>query len=299
VHVRGPYLRRFSRVGASLALSLLAALPATGASPQQSPEGEHSGYVWRDIDGNPLPFQTDQEIIAFMRDAEIEEMEAISLGVTQPRRVVLQKDGVRMHAALRDYDETYTAERFDGIFYARLRDSYVFDIPAYKLSRLLGINIPPVTLDRIGGTPISLQAWLEGGLMESERRAQHLDPPSALLFRLQEQEMRVFDSVVGNVDRNSGNILYDERGIYFLIDHSRSFMRNDETRYLERVGSCSHELYAAMQALTYEQLEPLLSPPLTQSEVRWILQRRDKVIAHLDGLIADRGEGAVLFARAW
>ena len=87
----------------------------------------------------------------------------------------------------------------------------------------------------------------------------------------------------------------DEDFNIWLIDHSRAFMRNDETRYLPRVTGCSRELYERLQALTYEQLEPLLSPPLTDSEVRWVLRRRDKVIEHIDALIAERGEGAVLF----
>ena len=37
------------------------------------------------------------------------------------------------------------------------------------------------------------------------------------------------------------------------------------------------------------------APPLSASEVNWVLRRRDKVAAHIEALIAERGEGAVLF----
>jgi hypothetical protein len=285
---------RAAVAGIALALAALAAAPLRAASPPQRP-GAQPVYVWKDPDGKPLPFQSDEEIIEFLRTAEIESVRDIELGVTGPRRVTLQQGGVRMRAALRDYDETYVERRFDGIFYARLRDSYVFDIPAYELARLLDIKVPPVTLRRVAGEQISLQAWVEGAMMESERITEDIEPPSAIAFRRETQDMRVFDSVVGNVDRNTGNILYDDNFDIWLIDHSRAFMRNDETRYLPRVTGCSRQIYERLQTLTYEQLEPLLSPPLTDSEVRWVLRRRDKVIAHIDALIAERGEGAVLF----
>lgn len=267
------------------------ALQETAASPG-------SRYVWKDVDGNPLPFQDDAEIMEFMRHADIESVDDIELGVTNPQRVVLEKDGVKMRAALRDFDETYTRQRFDGVFYPRLRDSYTFDIAAYELSRLLRLdNIPPVTLRHLGASQVSLQVWLEGGLMESDRVADNLPPPSALAFRIQTQDMRVFDSVIGNVDRNSGNILYDESGKIWLIDHSRAFLRNDETRYLDRVSGCSRQLYERLWEITREELQPALESTLSDSEIDWVLQRRDKVLAHIDRLIAEMGEGAVLFEK--
>ena len=41
---------------------------------------------------------------------------------------------------------------------------------------------------------------------------------------------------------------------------------------------------------------PLLSPPLTRSEVEWLLKRRDKVVQRINDLIEERnGEASVLF----
>ena len=209
---------------------------------------------------------------------------------------MLERDGVRMRAALRDYDETFTGRRFNGVYYARLRDSYTFDVPAYEMSRLLGLNhVPPVVLRRIGGEQVSVQAWVEGAMMENERIAGDVDPPSLVDFRRQMQDMRVFDTLIGNVDRNTGNILYDEHWNFWLIDHSRSFLRNDETRYLEDISGMSRWLYERIQELTIEEMAPRLSPPLTASEVEWIVLRRDKIVARIEALIEEMGEGAVLF----
>lgn len=277
----------------------LAAGIATAPPPAAAQAQDNSGdarYVWKDPDGRPLPFQSDEQVLEFLRTAEIESIEGIELGVTNPRQVVLQKDGVRMRAALRDYEETFTARRFDGVFYARLRDSYLFDVAAYETARLLGLNnVPPVVLRRVGGDQVSVQAWLEGGLMESDRIAGDAAPPSALRFRQQTQDMRAFDTLIGNVDRNTGNILYDEDGDFWLIDHSRAFQRDDDTRYLDRVTGISRSLFVRLQQLERDELMERLSPPLTPSEVDWMLRRRDKLVAHINRLIEERGEEAVLF----
>jgi hypothetical protein len=108
--------------------------------------------------------------------------------------------------------------------------------------------------------------------------------------------MLVFDSVIGNVDRNNGNILYDENWNHWLIDHSRAFVPGtDKMPYLDRILGCSRDLYRRLQELEGEELMDRLSPPLDRFDVDWILKRRDKVIAHLDGLIAQHGEDAILF----
>ncbi len=286
------------RLAAALALvtSTVAAVAPGLAAEHPTRQSAESGPHWKDPDGKPLPFQSDEEILEFLRTARIESVTDIELGVTNPRRVVLAKDGVRMRAALRDYDETFSRRTFDGVFYPRLRDAFVFDVPAYEMALLLGLNhVPPVTFRRIGADRVSLQAWLEGALMETDRIAQGIDPPSFQRFRQQTQDMRVFDSLIGNVDRNTGNILMDDDWNFWLIDHSRAFMRNDNARYLERVQACSRQLFARLKTLTAEEMLPVMSPPLTESEVDWVLRRRDKVAAHIDALIAERGEDAVLF----
>lgn len=292
---RGKALGRIAAVCAALALlatSLLAAVePVSGSTPQTSRR-----IVWKDPDGNPLPFQSDDEIIEFLRTAGIESEADIPTGITNPRQVVLEKDGVRMRAVLRDYEETFTERRIEGTFYARLRDSYVFDVPAYAMSRLLGLdNVPPVVFRRRGEQRVSLQIWVEGATMERDRMEQGLRPPSTQFHRQQIQNMWVFDSIIGNIDRHTGNRMADDDGDIWLIDHSRSFLRSDRhMRYLERITACERRLFERIKTLTKEELDEITAP-LTGSEVDWILRRRDKVVAHIENLIETRGEGAVLF----
>ena len=121
-------------------------------------------------------------------------------------------------------------------------------------------------------------------------------PPDEMRFQMQRQNMRVFDTVIGNVDRNNGNILYDEEWKHWLIDHSRSFVRSDDKMpYLDDINWCARDLYVKLQELDRDDLVERLSPTLTGSDIDWMLKRRDKVIARLDRLIAERGVNKVLF----
>ena len=255
--------------------------------------------VWKDPDGKPLPFQSDEEIIEFMRTAEIESVEDLPVGVTNPRRVVLVKDGVKMRAALRDYDVTHQKMRFNRKLYPRLRDSFVFDIGVYRLSKILGLNnVPPVTLRRVNGVDASLQIWLEGGLVERDRVEKEIAPPESenVRFLRQYQLVKLFDTLIGNIDRNNGNILFDKDWNFWLIDHSRSFVHdNEDVPYLLHIYWCERSLFEKLKGLNRDDLMPHLSPPIEDFEIDWMLKRRDLIVARLEQLIIAHGESAVLY----
>ena len=288
--------RRAAGLGRVL-IAVLLFLPLAGATSIAAPPAGDDDVPWKDRFGNPLPFQSHAEIVEFMRTAEIQSVEDLEVGITDPRRVELVKDGVTMRAALRDFDKTYELMRFEREFYDRLRDSYTFDLAAYELSALLGLNnIPPVTLRTVNGVEATLQIWVEDAMVEWDRFEQKIMPPDEMRFHMQRQNMLVFDSLIGNVDRNNGNVLYDEAWNHWLIDHSRSFLRNDaKMPYLDDIQWCARSLYDGLKALDRDDMATLLSPTLTSPEIDWMLKRRDKVIARLDGLIEERGEDAVLF----
>jgi hypothetical protein len=278
---------------------MLISAGAAFAPPQPAvgPSATPQEITWKGPDGSPLPFRSDEEVVEFLQEAEIQSSSDIPFGVTNPRNVVLQRGGLLLRAALRDYDEVFEEARVGDDFFPRLRDSFIFDVPAYQMSRLLGLdNIPPVVFRRIGNRRVTLQAWREGALMEFDRLEQGIEPPSYRRYREQEQNMRVFDSIIGNVDRHNRNFLTDEDGRFWLIDHSRSFLRSDRTPYLDSVTMCGRTLFERIKALQRAELLELLSPPLSESEVDWVLRRRDKVVAHIEEVIATRGdENIVLF----
>ena len=132
-------------------------------------------------------------------------------------------------------------------------------------------------------------------MMETERREEKIDPPDRLRFRRQFYDMRVFDNLVNNTDRNSGNILFDADWKLWMIDHTRSFARGKELPAPQELIGCSRPLFAAIKALDEDVVTERLRPYLPVAEVKALLERRRRLIAALDQRIARLGEELVLF----
>ena len=248
-------------------------------------------------DGRPLPFANVEELREFLRTAPIIEREDIPTGSTNPERLTLERDGVRLRAIFRDVDVERERYRLrDGTFYMNFRDNALFEVAAYELARLLGIdNLPPAVGRVIDSQRGSVQLWIEGEVMtETDRIERRLVSPSALRWRNQMQVLRNFDYLIGNHDRNTGNLLIDGSWNIWLVDHTRTFQLAREDVEPDRVQVCPIGLFDRMRALTDEEVRPLLDDYLRPAEIDGIFRRRDNLVAHIERLIQERGRGAVL-----
>ena len=50
---------------------------------------------WLDPDGKPLPFKSTEEVLEFLQTAKVIKNKKIKEGITHPRRLLLEKDGLR------------------------------------------------------------------------------------------------------------------------------------------------------------------------------------------------------------
>jgi hypothetical protein len=296
-----------------------AAVPAASPAVKQSPENEElpgggivevpalpqaessssasAGHVWTGPDGKPLPFKTDEEVLEFLRTAKVVSVRDIGQGITRPRRVLLEKEGVRMNAIFRDINEERdTAKLASGQIEIGFRDSYAFEPAAYELARLLGYdNIPPAALRRLYDKPGSIQVWLEGVMRETDRQRQKTPPPDALHWNRQVQMMRLFDALIYNTDRNTGNILIDAQWTLWMIDHTRAFRRHNDPMHPNSIVIVERTVWERLQKTTDEEIRTRLQPYLRRAEIDGLLKRRQKLIALVQKLIAEKGEAEVLF----
>jgi len=114
--------------------------------------------VYLGPDGEPLPFNNDEEIVDFLSTAEILERTRIDEGINRTWKLLMEKDGVRAHAIFREVDITEKNKRVGRIFFLFFRDSYIFDCAAYEMAVLLGMdNVPPAVLSTVNRTPGSVQ----------------------------------------------------------------------------------------------------------------------------------------------
>ncbi len=284
----------------SLTLPVLAVLMSLSAATLAQSDGstlpELPPRVWLGPDGEPLPFQTHDEVLDFLSTAEVVRMDDIPVGITRPQKVLLEKDGISMHAVFRNVDLEIEGERIVGRYWTIFRDEDQFEVAAYRLARMLGMNnVPPAVPRRIGRSEGSLQIWLEGVMTEGSRREKGLKSPLPRDWFLQNRLMYVFDNLIWNTDRNLGNILIDADWKFWLIDHTRAFQDSGDLRSPEEVTHVERVFWERLQALDEQQIRDQLGELLDRSALRSLMLRRERLIRHIEELIAERGEDVVIF----
>lgn len=265
---------------------------------------EHPVYL--DRAGRPVPIQSDAEIIDFLTTARETASEPLSKGITQAFRLELTKGDLTLRAVFHHVNRNeHKRKRLpNDKMVAYLRDSYLSQVAAYRLGRMLGIqNIPPTVLRRSQNKEGSAQLWIEKAKMEQERQEAGEAPPDVTLWNQLYADMRVFDNLINNIDRNTGNMLVDSHGFLWLIDHTRSFGRDKGLPRPETVTRCSRGLYQAIRDLDHAEVQLVMRPPtspkrhalLTNDEIEALFKRREKLLELLDARIAQEGERLVLF----
>jgi len=299
----------------NLVLILLFVLPATGSAWASSLgqagdcDKSLSSTVWVDPEGNPLPFDTPEEIEAFLQTAKVVDMKKIPVGITKPRKMLLEKDGLRMHAIFR-YVEDFK-HRWDSPKGPKLDfyDDCRYEYAAYRFSRILGLNrVPPVVVRKFKKEDFvekklfsklckrdgTLQAWVENAMTERDRRARKIMPPNVVSWGRQFQLMHIFDNLISNDDRTQENLLIGPDWKVWFIDSTRAFRPYRNLSGPGDIKRCDRRLWKVLRELDEEtvkqELDGLLSPRL----ISCLLKRVDCLVAHLQDLIDERGEQLVI-----
>ncbi len=296
---RSPWLLPMLLLLAAPAVLFSASQSQTGAAVIPSPSAA-SSRVWLDVDGNPLPFKTDEELLEFLRTAAVTSEKEISTGVTLPRKLTLEKDGTRAHAIFRTIDQEKTYETFaEGAGERFFRDSYLFEPAAYEMSRLLGLdNVPPATLRKVAGRAGSVQIWVERAQTEETRAKRKLEPPDPIRWAKQAHVMNLFDQLVYNTDRTRNNILITPDWKIWMIDHTRAFRKIPTLLDDKKVKQCDRVTYEHLKALDETTVRERLKDYLRKDEISALMKRRDLIVKKIEGLIVEKGDGAVLFSPA-
>jgi len=254
--------------------------------------------VWMGPNGEPLPFVSDDAVLEFLRTAEITGMEEVGTGKTQPRRVGLERNGVRARAIFHTVDIYREQARVGDWFYPVFRDSWRSQIAAYGMARLLGLhNVAPTVERTIRGETGSLQLWLEGeGLRTNLARVQARDyPPDPAAWLAQEWAMQVFDALILNDDRHAQNILVDGQFKLWMIDHTRAFQLAPVLRDPGRLNRIDRRLLGELQQLSYERIAEAVDGVLAPEQINAIMERRNALLNHFSRLIDIEGEAAIVY----
>jgi hypothetical protein len=246
---------------------------------------------------NPATW-SDSEKEKFLANAQLESSREIGHGVTKPIRATLALNGVTHDAKVqrvsKELPDFFPPDKTRPV---TMRDDWRFNIAAYKLDRMLGINSVPVSVQReFEGQSAAFDWWVDNVWMEEvERRKQNLEPPDPAKHEQMLADGRVFDELILNIDRNLANLLITKDWRVVLIDHSRSFTPWAGLRNPDNISRCSKQLLAAMKKLTVTKVSQNLGPMLTPAEVKALIGRRDKIVALLAKKAAQLGPDKVYF----
>lgn len=254
-------------------------------------------YAWFGSGGDPLPFPDAEAVEGFLREADVVSLQRAPVGTTAPSKVLLRRDGVSMNACFRHVKVFQRQARLQsGALRYDFRDDAIFEVAAYQLGKLLGLNnIPPTVVREVQGKIGTLQAWVEGTIMEKDRIEQHIQPPDRWRWTMELQRMLVFDNLIFNEDRNVGNVLIDSDWKIWMIDHTRAFTVHAQLPSAKLVKACELGLWERLQGLEEAAVQSSLEEYLTAAQIRSLMKRRDLLLQHVRKLVDERGGGRVFY----
>jgi hypothetical protein len=250
----------------------------------------------------PAPELSVEEIRTFLKDAKVIKTRSTNKGVTAPKRLTLSDGKITHDAVFQAIDDRQMVASLSGGGRAsqtelNFVDSYKYNIAAYELSRLLGLDhMMPVYVERRWNGQIGSISWFVPTLMdESERLKKKVEPPNATEWNQQMYRMRVFSSLVRDTDRNLTNVLITPSWKIMMIDFSRGFRVQAELMHLKDLGKIDRQLLAKLEELSKEDVIAATRDYLTRRELDAMMVRRDMLVAHFKKLVAEQGEAKVLY----
>ena len=227
----------------------------------------------------------------FLLKGRIVRTRSAGKGVTGSIRATLTLGDVTHDAHVQTIDESKREFRSAKGIEFNFRDTWQFNLAAYKLDRLMDLRLVPVTVERrFRGEPASFTWWVDDVLMdEGERIKRKVEPPVPDCWNEQMQQLRMFDQLIENTDRNLGNVVISTTWRVWAIDHTRAFRRSKVPPKPANLTRVDRGLLDRMARLDFDTLKRSLKAYLDDHDLRALLSRRDAIVAHFRA----RGEQAL------
>lgn len=225
----------------------------------------------------------------FLRQAPVVEVDKNQVGGRTAPWIITLDDGKTRQKAIFKYVDSRRPRATP--------DSYRYELAAYAIAKLLGVEfIPPVVEREISGRKGSLQLFLENSMKEKDRRRKKIEPPDAATFANALEEIRIFENLVYDVCLDADDIwIHRETWAVWRVDFSEAFEPSSQLLPGCEIQRCSKKLYQGLVQTKDETLASALAPYLNKAEIQAFFERKKLILEKIQKLIQEKGEGAVLF----
>ena len=244
------------------------------------------------------PRLTTEQKREFLLNAKVMRARQTSTGITRPYRLTMTDGTITHDAHFQSIDEQRNYKKFgNGTVEINFRDSYRYNIAAYELSTLLGLEeMIPVTVPRKwNGISGSLSWWLPVQMDAVKRYEEKIPPPDVEAWNESMHKIRTFSELIYDTDRNLQNILIGNDWEVYMIDFTRAFRLYHDLKSPENLERCSKNLLQRLRELDAGEVEAKLGEYLSKPEIQGVMKRRDKIVTYFEKLIEEKGEYAVIF----
>jgi hypothetical protein len=227
---------------------------------------------------------SDAQVEQFLREAKVIKTKSVGKGVTGSMRATLS-DGTLTHdAQIQQVEEKKTQFEAAGAAEFNFEDSWRFNVAAYRLDRLIGLQMVPVSISRKWKSqPAAFTWWIDDVMMdEGKRLKDKVQPPDSGLWNEQMQLVRVFDQLIYNVDRNMGNLLIGKTWRVWAIDHTRAFRTHNTLKSPANITRCDRQVIDRLKQLNKDVLKKEIGEFVTDYQITGLLARRDKIVELLE-----------------
>ena len=170
-----------------------------------------------------------------------------------------------------------------AIFNKRRGKGFYPDIAAYRLDRLLGLDMVPVTaLRTVNGVEGSLQFFPEKSSDEAQRSSSGRGSSAPCALPRQWEAMYVFDVLIYNEGRSQHRMLYDpSRWNLILVEHERAFkgVKGRPPHLKSAPVNVSAGWREALTELTDAVLAEHFADVLDKRRLKALGTRRDQLLA--------------------
>ena len=247
------------------------------------------------------PNVTEEQKIDFLQHAKVIASQPEKKGKSNASHLTLSDGKLTHDASFQPIDEKKAqGPGPGGGIELNFRDYWGYNIAGYRIAKLLGMDdmVPVYTERKWNGTTGAISFRVSDVQFdEADRYGRKIAVPASArdAWNKQMYKVRILTQLFYDMDDNLTNVLITKDWKIWRIDFTRGFRLQRDLKNSKDLVQCDRQVLAKLRLLGYDQVYGATKPYLTKDEVKALIARRDKMVAHFDELVAQKGESEVLY----